>query len=312
MEIKSDFAFTPAPRIPLAIPPNPLGPLTDMLGVWEGHGFNMIWRPFRDPAVPAQDRFLELNLTTEDLEITQIKGNIPNRGLLQTDINLFGATYLQQIKDSNTKGGLHIEPGIWVNVPSTTDPSEAGTVVRMASIPHGTTINAQGTASGVIAGAPTIPPVSIVPFLIGNPAHQIPFPESNLSVPTAFRSAPGDIDGVTQAMVDNPNSVLQSALQGQTIESFVALRVSSVVSTGSTPNAGGGTDNIAFLTGAAPSNQPNADAATVSATFWIEKVKGAGGRPDFLQLQYTQTVLLNFKGLSWPHVTVGTLRHHRH
>ncbi len=26
------------------------------------------------------------------------------------------------------------------------------------------------------------------------------------------------------------------------------------------------------------------------------------------QLQYTQTVLLNFNGLSWPHVTVGTLR----
>ena len=28
---------------------------------------------------------------------------------------------------------------------------------------------------------------------------------------------------------------------------------------------------------------------------------------DLLQLQYTQTVLLNFKGLSWPHVTVATL-----
>ena len=25
------------------------------------------------------------------------------------------------------------------------------------------------------------------------------------------------------------------------------------------------------------------------------------------QLQYTQTVLLNFNGISWPHVTVGTL-----
>jgi hypothetical protein len=26
------------------------------------------------------------------------------------------------------------------------------------------------------------------------------------------------------------------------------------------------------------------------------------------QLQYSQTVLLNFNTLSWPHVTVGTLR----
>jgi hypothetical protein len=25
-------------------------------------------------------------------------------------------------------------------------------------------------------------------------------------------------------------------------------------------------------------------------------------------LQYTQTVLLNFNGLSWPHITVGTLK----
>ena len=28
----------------------------------------------------------------------------------------------------------------------------------------------------------------------------------------------------------------------------------------------------------------------------------------FLQLQYTQTVILNFDGLSWPHVSVATLR----
>jgi hypothetical protein len=32
------------------------------------------------------------------------------------------------------------------------------------------------------------------------------------------------------------------------------------------------------------------------------------GDRQFLQLQYTQTVLLNFLGLSWPHVSVATLR----
>jgi hypothetical protein len=42
--------------------------------------------------------------------------------------------------------------------------------------------------------------------------------------------------------------------------------------------------------------------------FWIETIKDAAGGPDLLQLQYTQTVLLNFAGLSWPHVTVATLR----
>lgn len=29
---------------------------------------------------------------------------------------------------------------------------------------------------------------------------------------------------------------------------------------------------------------------------------------QFLQLQYTQTVLLNFADLSWPHVSIATLR----
>ena len=44
---------------------------------------------------------------------------------------------------------------------------------------------------------------------------------------------------------------------------------------------------------------------SVSATFWLETVQG---QPAENQLQYSQTVLLNFNGLSWPHITVGTLR----
>ena len=108
--------------------------------------------------------------------------------------------------------------------------------------------------------------------------------------------------GVTQAMVDNPNSVLKTAIQGLTITETTVF----VISTDHTPVAGGGTSNTAFLQGAA--DGPNAKASKVTAIFWIEKVKGAAGQPDHLVLQYTQTVLLDFNGLSWPHVTVGTLR----
>jgi hypothetical protein len=75
---------------------------------------------------------------------------------------------------------------------------------------------------------------------------------------------------------------------------------------GSVPDAGGGTDDIAFLSGKAPGG-PNALAASMDAIFWIETVQGVGGAPDSLQLQYTQRVLLNFNGLSWPHITVATL-----
>lgn len=308
MDLKPDFAFRPLPDIkrPLrfslqtkaAVAAAPLGPLQDLPGTWTGQGFNMIWRP---NSTPGQDHFLELNLTEEILEIEEIKGPIPNRGLLQPDISMFGVTYLQQIKDANNKAGLHIEPGIWASVPQTENPAEAPTVVRMASIPHGTIILAQGLAIDV-AGPPQIQSVDITPFVIGT-AKKIPFPESNLATPSNFRSPPADIAGITQAMVDNPNSVLTAAIAGQTIKSTVVLDISSDPTT---PVVGGGLANTAFLQGG-PAAGPNAQAALVTAIFWIETVQGRGG-PDLLQLQYTQTVLLNFNGLSWPHVTVGTLK----
>ena len=305
MELKPDFAFKPVPQIttPLkfALPAfdSNLGPLEQLPGTWTGTGFNMIWRP---NSTPGQDRFLELNLTTETLEFQEISGNIPNRGLLQPDISMFGVTYLQQIKDTNNNAGLHIEPGIWATVPQTSNPEEVPTVVRMASIPHGTTILLQGLPLTVPTG-PKIDPVDITPFVIGNAANKIAFPESNLSIPTQFRSPEADIAGITQAMVDNPNSVLLDAIKGQNITSTVVLVVSSDPAT---PVVGGGLANTAFLQGS-PSAGPNARSALVTAIFWIETVEDPVTGSNILQLQYTQTVLLNFNGLSWPHITVGTL-----
>jgi hypothetical protein len=46
-------------------------------------------------------------------------------------------------------------------------------------------------------------------------------------------------------------------------------------------------------------------AASATATFWLQTLQGQTAPT---QLQYSQTVLLNFNTLSWPHVTVGTLR----
>lgn len=68
-----------------------------------------------------------------------------------------------------------------------------------------------------------------------------------------------------------------------------------------------GTANTAFL---ASSHNPaggNARAARVEATFWIETIAGTEGQPDIHQLQYTQLVMLDFNGIHWPHVTIGTL-----
>jgi hypothetical protein len=303
MQLANDFEFRPLPPIHdgqslLATPAaNPLGRLAGLEGKWTGTGFNVIWRPNH---TPGQDRFLELNLTSETLEFEAIKGAIPNRGLLQADMNMFGLTYLQQITDSNLGAGLHIEPGIWAHVPKTTNPAEPVTIVRMASIPHGTTIVAQGASVAADETTkPVIPKTGIKPFGIGTPSSTLDFPEQDLTQDTKFRTPADGLVGITQAMVNDPNSVLRTAIAHQTITSAIRLHVT----TAHKPIVGGGTANTAFLTGG-PAG-PNAVAATVESTFWIETVKG---KPDFQQLQYTQTVLLNFNGLSWPHLTVATLR----
>ncbi|HEV8070498.1 MAG TPA: heme-binding protein [Planctomycetaceae bacterium] len=305
MELTKDFQFTSVSgRIPPSPLPNPLGPLAELPGIWKGRGFNQIWRPFHG----TQDRFLELNETLETLTFEEIPGDIPNRGLLQADINLHGVTYLQQVQDANVLGpngkpaGIHVEPGIWVSVPVTTNPQDPATVARLANIPHGTSLVAQGSALPAINHAPPFAPVSIKPFPIGAPQSPINFPETNLAVPSAFRTPPGDIPHVTQAMVDNPNVVLAQAIVGQNITSTSTLIISTTDL--NPPTSGGGTSNIAFLQGAI--GGPNALAARLDAIFWIETITEPNGYTRH-QLQYSQIVLLNFNGLSWPHVSVATL-----
>ena len=79
---------------------NNYGLLRHLLGTWIGTGFNLIMRPnFAPVSGQPSDHFLELNLTQEILTIDTIGEPIPNRGLAQGDITLFGLHYLQQISD---------------------------------------------------------------------------------------------------------------------------------------------------------------------------------------------------------------------
>jgi hypothetical protein len=155
-----------------------LGPLAELAGTWHGTGFNLVARPdFEDQT----NLFLELNLTSETTEFTPISSSIPNRGFAQPDIELFGLTYLVQISDATTGGALHIEPGIWVTQPATSQPllspPEGGQLVtRMANIPHGNSLVAQGIATP-FDGPPTISP-GANPVSGGNPAFSV-FPSFN-------------------------------------------------------------------------------------------------------------------------------------
>ncbi len=94
------------------------------------------------------------------------------------------------------------------------------------------------------------------------------------------------------------HGILRAAIAGQHISSTTTLHVT----TSDTPVPGGGTANTAFLKGGVQG--PNAVAASVNVTFWLETLQGQSAPT---QLQYAQTVLLNFNGLSWPHITIATL-----
>jgi hypothetical protein len=116
-----------------------------------------------------------------------------------------------------------------------------------------------------------------------------PLPDTILGVPM-------------QDVILDPTLLLTAALSGQTIESMVIINIATLASvqqlqpqppppappkTITFKGGGGGVENIPFL-------QANADAATLFATFWIEKIKGPTPDANFMQLQYVQTVFLNF------------------
>ena len=134
-----------------------LGPLQHLAGTWEGEGFNLIARPDFEG---NSNLYLQLNQTRETTRFDIITSSIPNRGFGQNDIDLYGLTYLQRISERFTGGALHIEPGLWVTQPATTYPSEsaphgAHLVFRQGSIPHGSSLLAQGIAQN-LSGPPTL------------------------------------------------------------------------------------------------------------------------------------------------------------
>ena len=382
--VAQDTAWTAALSAPLGDLvgfTNPVDPTQSI--VFAGTGFSMIFRP-QSPSsptplpvpVPGSDNILELNLTAETITFSAPLGNVPNRGSgTQPDIFLNGVPYVQSVNDitTGTATGIHFEPGMWIAVPPTTVPPVPQiTYARMASIPHGATINAEGISLGSAAGRPVIFPSNINPFPIGGAqppigqhafASQVVATQHTARIPqdlTPFISA----GTITQAMLDDPNTVLRAATANQNV-----LHTTTIVVTTDpanklptpvsppapppgvlAPGFGGGSGEIAFLLGDAntPPHSPNANAFKTVAAFWIETIQvtltvppcKASGLPiiiqapaapgntlqptfvltpphdlpaaktitvTYIQLQYSQTVFLNFAGLTWPHVSVATL-----
>lgn len=319
-----------------------LGPLEKFTGVFEGNGFNTIFLPhFVGPKqVPGDpggtgDNVLQLNLTKETLSFsdTDRLAKVPNRGMTQSDIFFAGVSYMQFIQDitgldpANKEPGIHLEPGLWMFVDETETPSRGKTLMRMASIPHGTTVLAQGT-SDKQPDPPIIPEVNIIPIdpstgkPVEDPLSKFPSLDAGKSPITRI---PQDLSSfiqagtITQEMLDNPNSVLEKDIASQTITETITIKISTKPRNplfGTDPHSplfGGGADNMAFLLGDERTTvlgengnaHPNANAETLGmkATFWIETLQDKS-----TQIQYSQQVFLNFGGLIWPHVSVATLK----
>jgi len=384
-----------------------LGPLASLVGTWTGPGFNAIWRPdnSQPPENSAIHRFLELNLTNDSFKFDVIPGAVPNRGFnTQADLNLYGLHYLQRVSDADPKPSpavqppgysqtageaLHIEPGLFMNVPGSQANQNQATIVRMASIPHGVTVLMQGPNPGTvpIAGPPNIPPLvpftgyqNLQPFAPFVPPPPVPpgpnppgvgiqpiapdgsehsVPEVNIAQDTLApgSQSTGPYPANFQGFINDPNSVLRDAIEGQDILGFIAINLTTdYQSSNGKPTLGVGSgleavSNIPFL-GVAnpdpplppPANQPaavatqagtvpNAFVYSASATFWIEWVRIPFDGPPvlpgpvrqlppddpllliepfwpeqtFLQLQYSQLVILIFNDVLWPHVSVATL-----
>jgi len=273
------------PRAVAASVPS-LGPLAAFTGTFKGHGFNTIFRPDSTASptplpvpVSGSDNVLELNLTLETLSFSPSLGSIPNRGSgTQADAFLNGVPYVQTISDVTIPSqpvGIHFEPGIWLAVPATTNPAEGATVARMASIPHGTTVEAQGTSFPPKAGPPTIAVVDITPFVTADPAKKIPF-ASQTATDDKTPRIPQNLNPfitagtITQAMLTDPNTLLRDHIASQKITSTTTIVISSDPAS---PLFGGGTDNIAFLLGDPAAAKPNAQTTKMEAVFWIETVE---------------------------------------
>jgi hypothetical protein len=298
-----------------------------------GNGLNTILRPQNGPnnrSGTLRDNLFELNFTHETLTFLDwtVLGDVPNRGFdKQPDVNLRGIPYTQQIKnlanEANGKAdldpndpktpGIHFEQGLFMRTPalkpfndSFTAQTEilAPTITRMASIPHGTTINAQCVDPTIKkSGAPQFVDLDkqiILPFTFsGNVVTA--FPQTVFKndvdvdqIPLAFEKfkAAGTI---TEAQFNNPNNVLKENNDKKRIIDHVTFTVATKPTLALW---GGGTDNIAQLAepeiaqpGTANTathnaetsgtSKANANAVKVTCQYWISTVQDTIRMPAF-------------------------------
>ena len=284
-----------------------LGPFKSLPeGVWvtEDRGWNMIALPFADS--PLKYRLL-LNQYKEQLVFSEVDKGIPNRGIDpdtggSQDQFLVGIDYQQKVQQisvaeepfSGLQGSIgaeiHHEPGLFLHMIN--HETDGLNIARLATVPHGDSLLALGTAQEDILGAPNIPEINGLP--IGGPTD---LGAAYLSPYKLFH------ENLFEGLFDPtlPNALLNRANSGLNIVRHTRLHFDTKLQTG-------GIFNIPFIV-------KQANATEMTSTFWISEIEDNQGNVE-LQLQYSQVVMLDFfprkdgePGLiKWPHVSINTLR----
>lgn len=283
-------------------------------GTWESE--NRGWNLIALPHAPAEKKFrLLMNQYQETLTFRDIGDlDVPNRGIepetpdpLSAHQLLDALEYQQVVKQvssdefpvgsglmSNDKEGIHHEPGLFLQLRNH-QPIQGGmplSLVRLATIPHGNSVLAQGTQE-VSNALPEIPDLDAFPQHLVREKHVEYLAPYHHFTSNPFKGALGA--GFPGFSPSNANALLQLAAPADVKRTF-AMHFD-------TQWADGGILNIPFV-------NREANAAEMSASFWVMETSDG----QWI-MQYTQTVMLDFfpspdvagKRIRWPHVSINTL-----
>jgi hypothetical protein len=302
---------------------------------------------------PFKFRIL-MNQYDEVLEFKSVDDNVPNRGLAKVIDNsanhdqfVAALDYQQAIEqidaeDFPDSGGLagppklpiHHEPGLWLYMKNlrTTDKDFSAAkgvvdadleVARLATIPHGNSVLALGTAAKQ-RGMPEIPPVSGLPIGrfedLASPGYDVLTDNGNGQPDPYLLPYKHFIENPYFGVLGQPggppvppgfpgfnprdmNEILRFANKNVAVARTTTLTVDST-------RQDGGVVNIPFVV-------KQAEPVSMKSTFWIQelKAKDSKGRPK-LRLQYSQIVILDFfrpredghpDRARWPHISINTL-----
>lgn len=275
-----------------------LGLINNLIGQWvgTGNGYNIIAVPIpparNTPEMPGRedntivgDGFqLEVQKMNEIITVQfSQQDKAPNKGgqvqVKQQDS--YGVEY-EIVASEVEHNRLHFENGMWLKLADPPGDDNPYTIVRQASVPHGNAVQLMGTAS-IKDGKPEIQSVDPTPF------HKGGQKVTDANLLNAYQQMKMRFQNVFGPNLDL-NKTLKDVIAGQTISKTVTFDIS----TANNPN--GGILNIPF-------EQEHAKATSWAAKVFVEKLKD-----NSFQMQYTQTIIIEFGGICYPHIEVNTLR----